>query len=191
MGLYLLGMVLGLVLGWLHWSPEYAQHQPPELESLFRRLGTAVFLLVLMVAHWLLWRWKPATGAALRLVRMFLAFLASTNLLYHFTFLFIVLSDLDSLGRDAPEVIDAAAFRGLMSDPAVYTRALHFSFWPRLPWPVRRWRFRCGEPTNRSRRKQGPITRPAIRRANGRRLRQTTAMPCGSRAGRSRRRCYK
>ncbi|MCA9219779.1 MAG: hypothetical protein KDA71_05595, partial [Planctomycetales bacterium] len=126
LGLYLLGMVLGLVLGWLHWSPEYAQHLSRLNSKVYFGGWELLFSLVLMVAHWLWWRWKPATGSALRLVRMFLAFLASTNLLYHFTFLFIVLSDLDSLGRDAPEVIDAAAFRGLMSDPAVYTRALHF-----------------------------------------------------------------
>lgn len=126
LGLYLLGMILGLVLGWLHWSPEYVQHLHRLHSKVYFGGWELLFSLVLMVSHWLWWRWKPTTIAALRLIRMFLAFLASTNLLYHFTFLFIVLSDLDSLGRDAPEVIDAAAFRGLMSDPAVYTRALHF-----------------------------------------------------------------
>jgi hypothetical protein len=74
----------------------------------------AVFSAVLLVGWW---RCLPGHAGGKRwawLTRGFIAILASTNLLYHFPFLFSVAAHLHSRGYEAGERINGAAFRQLM-----------------------------------------------------------------------------
>ena len=57
---------------------------------------------------------------------MLVALLASTNLLYHFPMLFAVIEHTVTTGDTAGEPITSAAFRGLIVQPAILSRATHF-----------------------------------------------------------------
>jgi hypothetical protein len=126
LALFVLGMLLGLVLGWLHWSEQYAETLSMLRSKIYFGVWELIFSAVLMLLHVVWWNWQPLPGSLLRGVRMLLPLLAGTNLLYHFMFLFAVIAEFDSEGRVPSEVIDAAAFRALMMDPVIYTRVVHF-----------------------------------------------------------------
>lgn len=123
--LALVGAVLGLVFGFLHWNPEYAA----VLGNFRRRIhwGAAEFLfsvaLVAGYARWLAGTPEPTRAA--RWTRSLVAFLAATNLLYHFPTLFSLIAGMSS-GRIAAKPVDSATFRQLVANHEVWALTAHF-----------------------------------------------------------------
>lgn len=83
-----------------------------------------LFSLVLM-ALYMLWK-TPAKSAAAAIGRAFVLLLAGSNLLYHFPFLFLILTNLASGMLPPDDTVTAADFRGLMVSGDVLPRAIHF-----------------------------------------------------------------
>jgi hypothetical protein len=113
------GAALGLLIGWLRWDADYrALWLGPLSYKLAGAVIEAVFSLVLLVAWWL---WLPGKSGGSRVsagIRLFLALLASTNLLYHFPLLFSVAARLKAAGDTSGPVISGAAFRALIDGQA-------------------------------------------------------------------------
>lgn len=124
--LFCLGMLLGLVLTWLIWDDAFRG----TLRVLPRRVafGVAelVFSLVLMAAHAVWWRRAKQPGPKQRILRCLLPFLSGTNLLYHFPFLFFVISDLAAGGNAGTAPLDSM-FRQLIVTGPMLARFTHFS----------------------------------------------------------------
>jgi hypothetical protein len=113
------GAALGLLIGWLQWDADYrALWLGPLNYKLTGAVIEAVFSLVLLAAWWL---WLPGKAGGSRTfagIRIFLALLASTNLLYHFPLLFSVAARLKAAGDTSGPVISGAAFRSLIDGQA-------------------------------------------------------------------------
>jgi hypothetical protein len=113
------GAALGLIVGWLQWDSDYrALWLGPLSYKLTGAVIEAVFSLVLLVGWWL---WLPGRAGGSRTaagIRIFLALLASTNLLYHFPLLFSVAARLKASGNTSGPVISGAAFRSLIDGQA-------------------------------------------------------------------------
>jgi hypothetical protein len=137
----LAGAILGVAIGWLKWDADYRALWTGPLSYKMHWAGIeAIFSLVLMIGWWL---WLPGSplspggrgaggeGAkraiAPVIIRGFIAFLASTNLLYHFPILFSVAARLDDTGQTVGERIDGAAFRQLMVVGETPAMAVHMS----------------------------------------------------------------
>lgn len=123
----LAGGLLGLALGTLSWTAEYAAlwSGPMHYKATW---AVAEYVFSLMLAGgYLLWRSRAA--AQLRGLRMLLLFLSGSNLLYHFPFLFTIANDLfvqDQLGI-ATQIspLTAGDFRVQMARPEVLARVMH------------------------------------------------------------------
>jgi hypothetical protein len=124
--LLLLGALLGLGLALLLWDGAYQQ----TLSRFQRRIELAVWeflfslLLMSVVAIW--WSHAEGSGWGARLSRALLIVLASTNLLYHFPLLLIVISDTTAAPL-AFGAVDGEAFRQLAASGSVISRAMHFT----------------------------------------------------------------
>ncbi len=124
--LYVIGMGLGLLLGWLLWTPAYA--------TAVERLGSRAvfgiwelaFSLVLLAVYAFWWQRSRAAGRWQRLLRATLPLMAGTNLLYHFPPLFAILSSFSGRGEMPAVALDSAGFRQLMFSGEVLSRAVHF-----------------------------------------------------------------
>lgn len=116
------GMVLGLLLIALAWSPEYATGLQFLQRKLIAGLGEALFSAVLYIVCLLLWR-GDSSAAWLRGLRGLLGLLNGTNLLYHFPLLFLVLQ---RVLRDPPAAaISNADFRRLALVGEIPALAVH------------------------------------------------------------------
>ena len=108
------GGALGLVIGWLKWSPAYRDLWTGPLSyKLHWGAAELVFSLVLALVYWLLVRGKGGNSTGSRIGRGSIALLHGTNLLYHFPPLFAVASKLYETGQTAGETIRGAQFRHL------------------------------------------------------------------------------
>jgi hypothetical protein len=123
--LFLIGALLGLLIGWLQWERGLA-------DALARLAGRVrygvlelVFSSLLMLGHWFWWRSVPNVTKVWRGVRSLMGILAGTNLLYHFPVLFAVVTHLIHQRESMGEVIHAAEFRQYLADPAVTSRVVH------------------------------------------------------------------
>lgn len=125
---FIVGSVLGLLLGWLVWTEQFSGALSLVESRVFYGVLELVFSLLLMIPYALWWRFaKPTTPFWLRLLRMSLPLLAGTNLLYHFPMLFSVVARL-STTKDAPlEPLSSAAFRTMAFSPEFVARSLHFT----------------------------------------------------------------
>jgi hypothetical protein len=123
---FLAGAVLGLAIGWLKWDADYRALWTGPLSYKLHWAGIeAIFSLVLMIGWWIWLPGKTRAGAVAACVRVALAVLASTNLLYHFPILFSVAARLDDTGQTAGERIGSAAFRQLMVIGEAPAMAVH------------------------------------------------------------------
>jgi hypothetical protein len=124
--LLILGSCLGLLLGVCLWSDDYRT-----LLEIFQRrvsfgIWEIVFSLFLMLLCSVWWHLRRHTSRGGRILRTMLQFLAGTNLLYHFPFLFVILSDISKGRTEAPaEAIGSAQFRQLIADGSVLARVTH------------------------------------------------------------------
>ena len=122
--LLLIGAVLGACYGAMQWNADY-QHLWTHILRYKAQMaiGEYLFSLGLLLLYAKLPRpAKMGTGG--RSGRMLLAFLAGTNLLYHFPFLFSVASSLQAEAPlDAP--LNVSGFRQAMLRPDVLARVVH------------------------------------------------------------------
>jgi len=111
----LLGAALGVVIGWLKWDAEYRDlWLGPMSYKMKWAIVEAVFSLVL-VAGWWLWLPRRAGGGKWAMwIRVVIAILASTNLLYHFPMLFSVAAHLQEAGQTTGPAIGGRQFRALV-----------------------------------------------------------------------------
>ena len=123
--LFLAGMVLGLLLGWLVWEGGVGTAVSRFPSRVFFGILELVFSFVLGVAHWAWWTRAPVSTGRRRRWRCLLPLLAGTNLLYHFPFFFAIVGNLAAEGIAAGEPLDGS-FRTLLADGDVLSRGLHF-----------------------------------------------------------------
>jgi hypothetical protein len=126
------GAILGVALGWLRWTPEYQQIWQVQLS---KKLSNGLIELAvsgaLLVAYWL---WRRAAGWPTTRVgflgRCTLAFLAGTNLLYHFPPMLIIAGKLADGGFATVNVpnepLSGAAFRNLLGVDEIPALTAHF-----------------------------------------------------------------
>lgn len=127
LALLLVGGGLGLLLGLLHWDDGYREVLGKFPSKIYYGVWELVFSLVLIVATAVLWRFAPQAKSA-RWGRAVLLLLTGTNLLYHFPFLFAIISRVHSGAATPDGIVDAAVFRGLMMEDSVLPQAVHFAF---------------------------------------------------------------
>jgi hypothetical protein len=127
------GALLGLMLGWLRWTPAYQEIWQVQLSRKLKwglvELGVSATMLV---AYWLWRRWADLPTRRGFLGRSALLLLTSTNLLYHFPPILIIASKLADgafpAAADVPSgVIDPPAFRRLMAFDEIPALSVHFA----------------------------------------------------------------
>lgn len=121
-----LGTLLGLLLGYLRWTPEYAElWLGPLGYKLKYGVLEMLFSAVLLAIVWI-WRARAARGRGW-LGRSLLGMLASLNLLYHFPVLFVIAGRLADERFTQDTVLRGAAFRELMLARETPAIAVHFT----------------------------------------------------------------
>ena len=121
LALLVAGAGLGLVLGLLLWDDGYRGVLARFPSRIHYGVWELLFSLVLMLLHALWWGWVPRPSAVHRFGRSLLPLLSGTNLMYHFPYLFVILSDV-AAGLVKPE----STFRQLIVDGSVTARVVHF-----------------------------------------------------------------
>lgn len=122
------GLVIGLALFAIRWSPQYSAAVARLHYKLGWGGGELAFSFVLMLIAVVLWQGTGSSAAWLRWLRGFLSFLNGANLLYHFPFLFLVLSRLAQTDAISEEPITAVKFRSLMIAGDTPALAVHVVF---------------------------------------------------------------
>ncbi len=124
--LLVVGIVIGFWVGWLSWSPTYRE----ALSFLSRRIVTGLaeiaFSLILMAiyAWWFVAVREPSRWH--RVGRATLPLLASTNLMYHFPLLFVILTNTIGQSNLPGEPLGSAEFLRMISQSDVLARIVHF-----------------------------------------------------------------
>jgi hypothetical protein len=123
------GGLLGVLLGWLKWTPEYQSLWTGPL-SYKLHWGAAELVFSLLLAGLYAWLVGRAGGSSrgARFGRGAIALLNGTNLLYHFPPLFLVASQLHAAGQTSGEVIRGAAFRQLLTSGVTPALVVHVGF---------------------------------------------------------------
>jgi membrane protein implicated in regulation of membrane protease activity len=130
--------LLGVVQGWLAWNDNYQAAVVKLGAKVFYGILEILFSAVLMLLIALSWRrqsrrdaeherleGEPASLSG-RWLRVTLAVLAGSNLVYHFPILMVVMARLVTGEDTAAAVLTAADFRQRIIEPAVFARCLHF-----------------------------------------------------------------
>jgi len=121
----IVGGILGLGLAALVWNDLFHDAMHALSRRVYFGVWELLFSLILMIGHYLWWRYRPEAKPVARITRGFIALLAGTNLIYHFPFLFIVAAQRVA-AKAGPEVMTSADFRAAMAEPVVLATALHF-----------------------------------------------------------------
>jgi hypothetical protein len=126
------GAALGAALLWLlhvNDDPFYEAVVRFPAARLWFAVGELAFYAFCQGAYcWLLRRDETVASSRSSLrgvLLILLPALAATNLLYHFPALLVAMVTLAEQPAIAPAVVDGAAFRGLLVEPQIATRALH------------------------------------------------------------------
>lgn len=124
----LVGAMLGAIIGWTQWTADYQSLWMGPMSYKLRWAAIeAVFSLVLMIGWWL---WLPRAAGGTKWaanIRVLLAVLSSTNLLYHFPILFSVAARLYDRGLTSGAEIRGADFRQHMIVGETPALAVHVS----------------------------------------------------------------
>jgi hypothetical protein len=124
--LFVVGMLLGVLVAWLAWSPAFWRDLIERLPGrLYWGAWELAFSAVLMAAYWGWWRWAPG-GAGARTGRTVIALLSATNLLYHFPPLFILIAKLSTGDAAVGESLDDSTFREMMWRGEVVALTVHY-----------------------------------------------------------------
>ncbi len=124
--LLVVGILLGVALGWMLWSPMYQQVISDLGSRITWGIAEVVFSLVLLGLYAAWWRYSVNTSRWSRIARAILPLAACTNLLYHFPLLFVIIGQFVSQPDYESKPIDSAAFRSLLMNGEVLARAAHF-----------------------------------------------------------------
>jgi hypothetical protein len=119
MGL-LLGAMLGVLVGWLKWTPEYESlWLGPLSYKLKWTMLEAVFSLLMLAG----WCWflpgRAGGGKWAAVVRSIVAVLAATNLMYHFPVLFSIAGRLQDAGETTGAILRGGEFRALIGKETI------------------------------------------------------------------------
>lgn len=122
----LAGVVLGLALIGLRWSPAFVElWSGPMAWKMYWGLGELTFSLILALGYWAWRKWSPRPGMRENAGRILLSLLSGTNLLYHFPALFLVASHLADEGLTSGPSLTAREFRHQMISGATPALILH------------------------------------------------------------------
>ncbi len=124
--LLLVGGLLGLVIGFLLWSPQYAETLARFHSRVYFGVWELVFSLVLMLLHACWWTRSPQQRTWQRCLRSLLPLLSATNLLYHFPPLFVMIADAVRNEAGVTDPITSAEFRQRLASGHVLPVTLHF-----------------------------------------------------------------
>jgi hypothetical protein len=124
---FFLGTIAGLFNGLLWWN-----NAPERLLGAMERLSSKIyfawwelgFYLFCLAIYWAWWRWAPPRRKFARIFHGLFAWMAATNLLWHFPPLMTILIH---VAANAPlgEPIDASEFRQLMFSSEIFSRCAH------------------------------------------------------------------
>jgi hypothetical protein len=120
------GGLLGLASGAMLWNDDYERVLSRLLSKLHFGAWELLFSLILMIAQVLWWRARPNARGWQRGLRIFVAVLASTNLLYHFPTLFAVIETTTTSDDVHGQPISASEFRAIVGQSALLSRVTHF-----------------------------------------------------------------
>ncbi len=120
------GAALGVLSGWLAWDEAYREVLQKFWGKIYFGFWEFLFSLVLLLATAAWWQLRPRGRKSERGARTLLLLLASTNLLYHFPLLFVLVADVAQGHLSLAEDVTPALFRQLILGPAVIARAVHF-----------------------------------------------------------------
>lgn len=128
-----IGVVLGLLLGWLRWTPEYAEVWRVQLAS---KLQMGIYELLtsggLLVVYWVWRSWAVLPTRRGYIGRSILLLLAGSNLLYHFPPILIIAGKLADRSFAPDLAIPAGdlkghAFRRLIAVDEIPALSVHFA----------------------------------------------------------------
>ena len=125
-----IGTLIGVLQGWIQWqfvSSNFVDILPVFGRKVFWGFWELVFSLVGLAGYYFWWR-RPRPKSWQRLTHGFIAVLVSTNLLYHFPFLFSVMTRAAIDPSALPESVDSATFRGFALTTKIAAQATHFGF---------------------------------------------------------------
>lgn len=128
----LIGSLLGVLIGWLKWTPDYAAIWQVQLwHKLYWGLLELGFSAAILVVYWV-WRTYAILPTRRGYIgRSLLLLLTGTNLLYHFPPLLLVATKLADGGfpddANVPAVIIPRAFPRLMSYDEIPALSVHFA----------------------------------------------------------------
>ncbi len=116
----LLGATLGVLVGWLKWTPEYESLWTGPLSYKLKwTMLEAVFSLLMLAG----WSWfLPGRAGGVKwgvVMRSVVAVLAATNLMYHFPILFSVAGRLQEAGETTGGILRGREFRALIGKETV------------------------------------------------------------------------
>lgn len=129
LGTLLLGSVIGtLLFVWYWWfgDPSFLRAVARLQPRIWWGFWELLFSIVCLSLYLLWWRCSKRRTLLERCGHHLLALLASTNLMYHFPPLFIILARLRSCVDQPAEVISAAEFRTLLFSAQVVATTLHY-----------------------------------------------------------------
>jgi hypothetical protein len=122
------GSLLGLVMGWLLWTPEYAAVWTERLSHKLHWGGLELlFSLALLAGYWA-WRKRAAVSSLTGVLgKAALLLFASTNLLYHFPPLFLLAGKLADSGQTSGEPMRGKLFVEQMLSGEIPAMWVHFT----------------------------------------------------------------
>ena len=123
------GSLLGLVMGWLLWTPEYAAIWTERLSHKMHWGGLEfLFSLAILVGYWA-WRKRAAVSGLTGVFgKTALLLFASTNLLYHFPPLFLIAGNLADSGQATSGPVLGKLFVQQMLSGEIPAMWVHFTF---------------------------------------------------------------
>lgn len=123
------GSLLGVVMGWLLWTPEYADVWMKRLSHKMHWGGLELlFSLAILAAYWA-WRKRAGvSGLTGTLCKTALLLFASTNLLYHFPPLFLIAGNLRDGGQAGTDPVRGELFVQQMLSGEIPSMWVHFTF---------------------------------------------------------------
>ncbi|MFN0022035.1 MAG: hypothetical protein ACKVP0_27620 [Pirellulaceae bacterium] len=125
----LVGTSLGLVLGLLLWTPEYAALWTKRLGHKMHWGGLELLFSLLILGGYWLWRKKSAaSGMGGFFGKSALLLFASTNLLYHFPPLFLIAGKLADVQDASLEEVRGKLFVQAMIEGEIPALWFHFTF---------------------------------------------------------------
>jgi len=121
------GAGLGLIVGWIIWQQGLSAVVQRLPSKIFYGVFEILFSFILTAIQLIWWHFSLRSPIWQRAVRMLLAFLAGTNLIYHFPVLFGVITELLHSGQLRGATIQSSEFRHQLIRGAVMARSVHFA----------------------------------------------------------------